>query len=192
LPVERRVVPKKKPGPGWWTQQQKYEAVAAYLALGNVRLVVATTGVPEDTLRKWKAASWWKDAEDELRRSSKIELSGKLKKALDKALPALEDRIENGDFYYNIRTRQLERKPLPATTLVKATAVLLDRQMIVDKASQETKQTDEGLADRLANLAREMARFAKAKTIDGELVPTQGEIIDVVPAEDQVVLPELI
>lgn len=181
MPVERRVVPKKKPGPGWWTEKQKFEVVAAYLGLGNVRLVAATTGVPEVTVRKWKASPWWKEAEDELRKSSKIQLSGKLKKVLDQALPELEDRIVNGDFYYNVRTRQMERKPLPAHTLVKATATLLDRHLIVEKGAEDNKQTDEGLAERLKQLAQEMTRFARAKTIEGEALPTQsqpGEIID--------------
>ena len=42
------------------------------------------TGVPDITCRKWKASPWWKEAEDEIRRGTKVQLSGKLTKAIEK------------------------------------------------------------------------------------------------------------
>lgn len=181
MPKEVRIVPKKKAGPGWWTEGEKMEAVAAFLMLGNLRMVAATTRIPEDTLRKWKGSPWWIEAEAELRRGSKINLSARLKTALDKALPALEDRIENGEYFYNPALRKMDRRPMAARDLIKATATILDRQLIVEKQSQEEKQTDEGVLDRLTMLAAELVKFSKAKTIEGS--PSLVDPIDVVPSE---------
>lgn len=171
--VPARRVDKKKAGDGWWSQKERLQAVSAYVLLGKVTLVSATTGVPEDTLRKWKMADWWKEAEDEIRRSNKIELSGKLSNIVNATLLQLEDRVANGDFFFNPRTGKWDRKPISASQASKITSDMIDKTLILEKNATQESITEEGLDSRLKKLRDEMIRFAKAKTIEGEVLHVQ-------------------
>lgn len=161
----------KKPKDGqqaWWSEKQKYEAVAAYVLLGNIMDVFRLTGIPEITLRRWKAQPWWPEAEREVRMSSKLQLSGKLTKAISLANIALEDRLVNGDFQYDPKTGTMLRKPVSADTAVKVLDKLIDRQEQLDKSARSLDVvTQEGVAERLEKLAKDFMKFANSKTIEG-------------------------
>ena len=183
MPVapSRRLDKKKAGGHEWWSEKERLQAVSAYLVLGKVSLVAATTGIPEDTLRKWKMASWWSEAEDEIRRSSKLQLSGKLSEVITKTITQLDDRVTNGDFFYNPRLGTFERKPINASQASKITSELIDKTLLLEKHATQERISEEGLDIRLKKLRDEMIRFAKAKTISGELLPAetiQGELVD--------------
>jgi hypothetical protein len=189
--VPARRIDKKKAGtPGWWSDKERLQAVSAYVVLGKVTLVAATTGIPEDTLRKWKMASWWKEAEDEIRRSNKIELSGKLSRIVDATLVQLEDRVANGDYFYNPKTGKFDRKPINASQASKITNDLVDKTLLLEKTATQERITEEGLDLRLKKLRDEMVRFAKAKTIEGvkkdEFLQTpERTVYEVVPEEGE-------
>lgn len=166
---------------GWYHDNQRMEAVKAYCLLGKMTLVAATTRIPEDTLRHWKMQDWWKEAEEEFRRSSKIELSGKLSKIIDRTLLALEDRIENGDFFFNPVLKTWERKPVNANVLQRVTSDLIDKQEILDKSSTVEKANDETINNRLKFLAEQLVKFAKNPTkqpniIEAEVLQDEGSM----------------
>ena len=167
------------------SEKQRLQAVNAYVVLGKVTLVAATTGIPEDTLRKWKASDWWKEAEDEIRRSNKIQLSGRLQTVVQRTLAELEDRVANGDFFFNPKTGKWDRKPISAVQANRVVNDLIDKSMVLEKTALEEKVTEEGLDLRLQKLKEEMIRFAKAKTIE-------GEIVNELPKETHRINPELV
>ena len=163
-------VPKRKKGLGHWPEQKKIELLQSYILLGNLTKAAALNGVPHVTAKLWKVSQWWKDNEDELRRGGKLQLSSKLSELVNKALVVLTDRLENGDFIYQPRTATFIRKPISAEHANKITTQLIDRTLAVEKAAKPEKVTDEGLDQRLQKLRDEMIRFAKAKTIQGEVL----------------------
>lgn len=144
-----------------WSPKQRNEAVAAYLILGNMMMVVASTGIPEVTLRKWKMQQWWRDKEEDIRRGKKVELSSRLSKVIDKTVMQLDDRVEHGDFFYNPRTGVLDRKPISAAQASKITVELIDRNNILDREVSKEVLSDEGLETRLSKLRDEMIKFAR-------------------------------
>lgn len=153
----------------WWSDKQRYEAVASYVLFGNLMDSVRMTGIPEQTMRKWKSQPWWADAEREVRMSSKLQLSGKLTKAIQLANIALEDRLVNGDFQYDPKTGTMVRKPVSADTAVKVLDKLIDRQEQLEKNARGLDVvTQEGVAERLEKLAKDFINFAAAKTVEGE------------------------
>src|ERR1700676_1067661 len=179
-------VHKKKPGPGGWDEKKKLDVLQSYILMGNLRLAAATNGVPEITARQWKASQWWKDNEDELRRGSKLQLSAKLTDLVNKAMLALADRIENGDFMFNRISGEWVRKPISAEHANKITAQLIDRTLAVEKAAKPEKITDEGLEARMIKIPAELVSFAK------KLPPIpEKEIIDVLVLEPSNSLPQL-
>lgn len=173
--VTKRIRKKVKGNNGWWSNEERIEAVKTYLILGVITHVAAATGIPEITLRKWKAQDWWKEAEEEYRNSSKIEVSGKLSRIVNKTITALEDRVSNGDFFFNPVSKKWERKPVGANILHKITSDLIDKQLILEKDTTKEKTSDEGINSRLDKLRDEMIKFAKAR----KPVTVEGEIIDV-------------
>lgn len=164
----------------WWSEKQKFEVVSAYVLLGNVAQVSRLTGIPEITVRKWKASPWWKEAENEIRLSSKVQLSGKLTKAIELANIALEDRLVNGDFQYDYKTGKMIRKPVNADLALRALDRLIDRQEMLDNSMKKLEvTTDEGTNERLSKLAEQFVNFAKAKTIEAtKELETTYEVVE--------------
>lgn len=174
MPVIKRRVDKKRKGNGWWSEKERFNVVAAYLLLGKIGLVAASTGVPELTIRKWRMAPWWKETEDEIKRSSKIELSGKLGTIINKSIEGLEDRVVNGDFKWNSSTRKFERVPIGADTLNKIAGNLIDRSLVLEKEATKEVVSQETVNDRLTKLMEEMIRFSKQKKLV-QTIPIEGD-----------------
>lgn len=168
MPVITKRVDKKHPGNGWWSDKERLQAVSTYLVVGKLSLVSAATSIPEDTLRRWRLQPWWKEMMEEIQKSSKIELNGKIMKVIDKSMAVIEDRLENGDFFFNPKTGAFERRGVSANTANKIANDLIQKNLVMDKVIIEESKTNEGLDERLQKLKDEIARFAKAKDITGE------------------------
>ncbi len=184
MPVISRRIDKRTPGNGWWSEKERLQAASAFVVIGNYRLTAAATNIPEETVRRWAQTDWWKEALDEIRKSSKIELTGKIANVVNKTLLQLEDRVENGDFFYNPKTGKFDRKPINASVASKITGDLISKTLLLEKEVTQERQTDEGLEDRLKKLKDEMLRFAGAKTIDVEVIRNVEEPIEQSQVED--------
>ena len=166
MPVVKRRLKKLKAGNnGWWREDQKIDAVAKYLVMGNLVEVGRDTGIPEDTLRKWKATDWWKETEVSLRKESHQGLSGKLGKILDKSLAQVEDRLDNGDYVYDPKSGSIKRIGVKASVANQITKDAIDRKVLLDKIAAKDERSAEKILDRLSALKQEFLNFAKAKTI---------------------------
>ena len=175
MAFKRVEIRKKKPGPGWWSEKTRMEVVTAYVLLGKVSLVVASTGVPEDTVRKWKMAPWWKEAEDEIRRSSKLALSGKLQDVVKRTFIALEDRVENGDYLWDAKDQKFVRKPINALTANKIIGDMLDKSMLLEEKATREVANEDGIQQRLDKIREELRSFARGRK------PNEEDIIDLSP-----------
>jgi len=174
MPIKtyKREVMKRTPGPGSWSEREKLEAVTSYLMLGKWPLVVAATGIPLDTLKKWKQADWWKEMEAEVRRSSNLQLSGKLKTIREKAAEIVMDRLDNGDFKVNPRTGVISRVGIPAKEANDILVKSIDREMLLQKLEERPQVKEEAILERLTAIMETLSKQAKK---------TKGDIIDVEP-----------
>ncbi len=159
--IKKVYYPKTKPGKGYWDQKKKLEVLQTYILLGNLALAARTNNVPEITVRQWKVTQWWKDNEEELRRSGKLQLSAKLTTLVEKSMNVLEERLTNGDFFWDKKNNCFIRKGISAEHANKITSGLIDRVLAVEKAAKPEKITDEGLESRLQKIA---AILVSAKT----------------------------
>jgi len=177
MPIKtyKRQVMKRTPGPGFWSEREKLEAVTSYLMLGKWPLVVAATGIPLDTLKKWKQADWWKDMEAEVRRSSNLQLSGKLKTIREKAAEVVMDRLDHGDFKVNPRTGEISRVGIPAKEANDILVKSIDREMLLQKLEEKPQVKEEQVLDRLEAIMAQLVKVAKKTT---------GSVIDVTPIEE--------
>ena len=158
-----------------WSDKQKLEAVSSYLALGNLALVSRLLGIPEITLRVWKASVWWKDLVDELKLQERIELSARMKKLVEASQTIVAQRLEQGDPFVNQKTGAVEFKPVSMKDAHKVAVDLIDRRKEIEKTTQDVEITDERddaklekLAERFAEMATKsiQKQFDKNRTID--------------------------
>lgn len=161
----------------WWSESQKIEAVTMWLALGSIPLTAAATDIPKDTLSRWRYTDWWKELVLQIRSEETLALDGRLSKIVAKALNVVEDRLDNGNFQYDPRTGGNVRVPVNLRDSMKATADLMDRREVLRKQPQQ-EQIEKTVDDRLAKLAEEFSRFAKAKDITPKQEALTVDIIE--------------
>lgn len=169
-----------------WSESQKLEAVQAFIMFGKTPQVEAATGIPRGTIAQWKLQNWWKDLEAELRSSDDIELSGKLKKVVDKSIDVIADRLENGDFVYNQKDGKLMRKPVSIRDAHVVAKDLIDKKRVLD--NKPTSITEHKIEDRLVDLQKRFEEFALSfqranseKVIEGEVIIQEDSHVEISP-----------
>lgn len=159
----------------------KIEVVKTYLALGgNATLTAAATKIPFDTIKTWKTTNWWNQLVNDMRKAEKLELSAKTKRILDKSLDLVMDRLDNGDFFYDQKSGNLVRKPIPARELNKIAVDMIDQKFILDKATEEQVELTSN-EEKLAKLAERFAELAATALARKPAV----EVTDVVFVEEK-------
>jgi len=150
-----------------WSQNQKLQAVGTYLMLGNMAETAVVTGIPLQTLKIWKIQDWFKEYALQLQSEDIQKMDGNLKRIVDKALKAVEDRLDLGDAQFDQKTGLITRVPVKAHVALKITSELMTKQekLHSNPVKEEVERT---IDDRLAKLSEEFARFASMKTIDVE------------------------
>ena len=157
--------PKNKAGvPGMWSEKKKIEALTTFLATGSQAHTSAITGIPEETIRQWRKSEWWAERTKEFRSDNSVQLDNKLTKVMDKALDAVMDRLENGEYVYDPRTGTTARVPPKLRDAQKVANDMIDKKQLIEKVTQGAKEEKQQItADHLVMLAKEFAKFATGK-----------------------------
>jgi hypothetical protein len=166
-----------------YTDKQKLEAVTTYLMLGSIELTAATLRIAPRTLWLWKKTEWWNELVNEVKKEDRLIISAKLRKVLDKSWHLVEDRLENGDWFFNQKTGELQRKPVgirDASQVAFQAAQLFDKMDREDHFVVATEQIEDKL-NKLAQAFTDLANGKKLKTEDAidvvfkELEDSEGE-----------------
>ncbi len=168
----------KKPGDvkqAQWSDKQKFDTVAAYMVIGNIKATAEATGVPPDTIKYWKAQEWWKDYEGQIRQQTRVQVSGKLLKVIEKAFKVVEDRLENGDWLFNSRTGEIRRVGVSAKTAGDILHKSIDRQVVLEKIQSEPEMKEEAIIDRLKSIEQRLIQASKIRP--------KAQVIDVEPEQ---------
>lgn len=191
MPIKIVRVRKKKKGPGWWSEGQKVNCVAQYLIYGNVAEVCRQTNIPQDTVRKWKGTDWWTETEAEIRKESNQEIQGKLGKILNKSLDVVEERLMNGDLFYDVKTGSIKRIGVKASVANQISKDSIDRKIILEKIANKGTSSEEAVSQRLLALKQEFLKFVNAKQINAkEVINAEfAELQEKLPAGEQVQIP---
>ena len=161
-----------------WSQNQRLQVVSTYLLLGSATETALVTGVPLATIRVWKTQDWFKEAMLQLKTEDVQQLDSNMKRVLDKALKAVEDRIDLGDAQYDPRTGEIVRIPVKAQVALRITTDLLDRKMKLEAKPQQ-EAIESTINDRLLKLSEEFSRFAKAKYALSKEEPIDVEAVEI-------------
>ncbi len=171
-----RMKPRTKAhGTGYWPQAKRIEAVTLHLSVGSLPEVSRIMGIPYKTLEMWKSQDWWKELVTKLQSEEDTKLDSKTSKIVDKALDALMDRIENGEYIYDQKTGKVKQTPAKLADLTRAFNVVLDkRQLLRGQPTKIIEQTT--TATQLQNLADQFASFVKKQTAP-EIPYVEGETV---------------
>jgi hypothetical protein len=161
--------------------EKRIEAVTKYLAVGNMEIVSQLTGVSPSMLRSWQKQAWWKDVEEEVKFTRRVQTNNKLSKIVDQALEAVGDRLEHGDFVYNAVEGTIDRRPVQLRDALRAANDLMQRQEALEKADKgdTTNEVAKTVKEQLSFLANEFAKFNTKRT----LTQTTPEIEDAIYEE---------
>lgn len=149
--------------PGYWHESKKIEAVTTYLALGNLSQTSITCRIPYDTLKDWKSSEWWEKMVADIQNDENQHTDNKLTRSIDKALEAVMDRIENGDFQYDPKKGELIRVPVKLRDVQKVTTEFLNKRQLIRKLPTKITQDSSEVSARLLKLAESFAQFANDK-----------------------------
>lgn len=152
-----------------FSEKEKMNAVCVFAVSGNSRRVAEITGIPEGTIRSWKATEWWNEILGRIHTEQDEELNTKLTSLVNKAVDAVNDRIDNGDYIYDVKRGELVRKPVNAKDLTVVTAISIDKRELlrgnptsrIEKISQD---------ERLLALAKQFKQFTLATEIVQEKI----------------------
>jgi hypothetical protein len=145
---------------GWWPYEKRVEVITSYIATGSSFLVEGLTGVPSGTVRQWRTQDWWKELEGQLRTEGNLVLDAKLKKLVDRSLDAVLDRIEHGEFIFNVKTGQIDRMPAKLRDIAKVASDSIDKSVLLQKFTKGIDDVPK-LDDHLKKLAQEFANIIK-------------------------------
>ena len=162
--------------PGHWKESKKIEAVTMYLSTGNLTETARVISVPIRTLESWKVTDWWKEMVARIQADDDQQLDAKTSKVINKALDALMDRVENGEYVYDQKTGQLKRSPAKLRDLNTAFNNLLDkRQLLRNKPTKIVEQQSTAIA--LQNLANQFANFTQKQETEKVVEYIEGDTV---------------
>jgi hypothetical protein len=163
------------------------KALTTFLATGSQAHTAAITGIPEPTIVSWRRQEWWNERIKEIKESENIQLDVKLTKVMDKALDAVVDRIENGEYMYDPRTGDIRRVPAKLRDVQKVAGDMIDKKTLLAKIQKGKEESKQHItADHLVLLAKEFAKFATGKT------PTEAsELSSIIEGEHTEVFEQL-
>ncbi len=162
-----------------YQMDKRMDAVRKFLALGSMKYASEITGIPLNTLRRWKDEPWWDEAIAEIRRTSDAKLDVKLSSIIERALAVVEDRLEHGDVILNNKTGKLERKPVGLRDTAKVATEILARQQQLRKTQDDVKVQKQTVQETLSVIAQEFAKLSRkdstktAETIEYQEIPKE-------------------
>ena len=171
---DKEIILSKKRGPGfkfnnpsYFNLEQKTDACALYCVYGDVDQVSELTGIDPKFLRQWKDEPWWTEIQKKVFVEQNEKLASRISGVLDKSLEHLVDRLDNGDYLWDVRKSKLVRKPVDTKVLSNLFNNLVTRRQLI-RGEPTSISTQVGVDDRLKLLAKQFEKFANAKEIEGE------------------------
>ena len=177
----QEIILAKKRGPGfkfnnpsYFNLEQKTDACALYCVYGDVDQVSELTGIDPKFLRQWRDEPWWSEIQKKVFIEQNEKLASRISGVLDRSLDHLVDRLDNGDYLWDVRKSKLVRKPVDTKVLSNLFNNLITRRQLI-RGEPTSITTQVAVDDRLKLLADQFQKFALAKEVEGETYGNTNE-----------------
>ena len=175
--MQRRAAKDKRYKKSVWSQNQRLQAVSTYLMLGNMAETAIVTGIPLPTLKLWKQMDWFKEFSLQLKTEDVQQMDSNLKRVINKALKATEERIDFGDAQFDQRTGDIVRVPIKAHVALKITTDLLAKQQKLEENPINREEVEKTIDERLLKLSAEFAKFAGNKMSNAVPIDVEARVV---------------
>lgn len=146
-----------------WGDDQKIEAVQAFVALGgNVSATATALRVPRPTIQRWMKTQWWQDLYLEIKQETNFVLSHRLEKIVARSMDLVEDRLEKGDFFYDQKTGKIIRKEVSLRDAHDVMQSSFKMKDMLEKP-QVVQLEESSISEKLNQLAQQFESFASAQ-----------------------------
>ncbi|HEX8986314.1 MAG TPA: hypothetical protein VF816_00010 [Rhodocyclaceae bacterium] len=151
-----------------FTDEQRLEAVTVFAMSGSMAEVSRRTGIAESTLSGWRHTEWWPRLVEEVRTRKNAEIDAGLTRVIEKAICAVEDRLDNGDVLL-VKGEEV-RVPVRAKDAAIVAGVMFDkRQQLRDPQNRPTREEAEEDLQRLADRLLALQSSVQRRIIEGEV-----------------------
>lgn len=160
----------------WYSEKDRIKAAATYAVVGNSMRVQEITGIPSWRIRRWKTEPWWQAVIDRIRDEKDDALDVKFTQIVEKTVETINDRLENGDYIYDVKRQELKRKPIGGKEAAVITSIFMDKRTLL-REKRNKHQESELVMDKLKKIAEEFKSFVKAKDVTQESERMKDPII---------------
>lgn len=160
----------------YFKEETRIKAACIYAVTGSAAKTGEILGIKSGTIRQWKLQPWWQQVIDRIRNEKDDELDVKLTRIIDKSVEVINDRLENGDYIYDLKKQELVRKPMNGKETAVVTSIMVDKRALIREKKQIHREEGEVL-DRIKKLQKEfenMGRVHRAK----DVTPTTTDVED--------------
>ena len=172
IALTKQVGPKVRSKTSWQPEEKRIEAATIFAVTKDLNATEELTGIPRGILKTYVDKPWWSEIISKVKKEKNELLDAKISQILENSLDQIEDRINDGEYYIDRKTKAVTRIPVRTKDLAMATDILFDkRQLIRGEATVlvESITTEQ----RLLQLKENFERLAVSKGIN-----PNGEIID--------------
>jgi len=157
----------------WFSEEDRIRVATVYAATGSAVKTSEITGIKAGTIRQWRMQEWWPQVIERIQSETDDELDVEFTKVVKKSLSEINERIDNGDWFFDQKEGKLERVPIKGKDLGVLVSIAMEkRDLIRRKGKNAIEQAS--TRELLQGIATEVRKFTESKTHTIE-----GEIIDV-------------
>jgi hypothetical protein len=159
----------------WHSEEDRIKAATVFAMTGNALRTAEITGVPHGTIRQWKTQPWWPQVLERVHQEHDDELDAKITKVIEKTITQVEDRLDNGDYFYDIKTGEIQKVPMKGKEIAVVTSIMFDKRDNIRRRKQ-THQDQQSIKESLKAIADAFRKMAgKPQTIEGEIIEISEE-----------------
>lgn len=157
--------PKPRHNGAWWPEEKRIEAATVYAVTKNLDSTESLVGIPRGILEKYSIEPWWIEIVSKVKKEKNEELDAKISSIIEATVTQIEDRIKDGEYYIDRKTKEVTRIPVRTKDLAMATDILFDkRQLLRGEATVRTEAIS--TEQRLLDLKTNFERLARSKLIN--------------------------
>ena len=140
-----------------YSDEDRREAAAHYVLLGNAQKVSELTNIPHRTINDWRQKDWWVALTATIRLEKSDEIDASITRILDSSTEQLLDRIEHGDEVSVDKEGNVLKLAMKGRDLATVFGITFDKRQIIRNlpTSIKAESTDSRL-NSLADKVREL------------------------------------
>lgn len=149
-----------------YTKEQKIRVVGLFLSGATLLQAAKAEGIPQQTVDNWKNNSpWWNEVIHDIRKNKQDELDNLLTKTIHSALEKINDRLEYGDYHFDVKSGDLVRVPPKARDIASTLSIIYDKRALIRGEATSIRKDSATSLQSLEDKFKQFAFMLKEKDI---------------------------